>query len=270
MKKLFYVPFCVLMASCSTEKQEPQLNNEVQSTSIPSDTKARTEVKVGFIASATGNAPLNYLDEKGMMQGFEYDILQEVAKRANYNFSYEYKPRKQLFEDIEDGKVQIIAGNISITEERTSKYAMTNPYLDAYPVTILSKDANLKTIEHIKDQSVAIKNSPMDTFYEVVHTQKAEEKENIHYVDSDWLAVKNVLSGDSVSAIGNSSVIPYFFEKYSTKEQPLYFSIDYQYPQENYGFLLQKDNKQLLEDMNKSLAEMKADGTYQSIYKKWF
>ncbi|WP_019518942.1 substrate-binding periplasmic protein [Faucicola boevrei] len=270
MKKLFYIPFCALMASCSADKQEPQFANDIQTTPTPNDTKALAEIKVGFIASATGNAPLNYLDEKGMMQGFEYDILQEVATRTNHKFTYEYKPRKQLFDDVQNGTVQIVGGNISINEERASKYAMTNSYLEAYPVTILSKDVSLKTIEQLKGKSVAIKNSPMDTFYNVVNTEKAEEKQNIHYVNSDWLAVKNVLSGDSVSAIGNSSVIPYFFEKYSTKEQPLYFSIDYQYPQESYGFLLQKDNKQLLEDMNKSLAEMKADGTYQSIYKKWF
>ncbi|ELA08662.1 extracellular solute-binding fmaily protein [Moraxella macacae 0408225] len=268
MKKLFYIPFCVLMASCSSE-QQPQATEA--SAQQPSDTKAGlTQVKVGFIASATGNAPLNSLDEKGMFEGFEHDILQEVAKRANYNFTYEYKPRKQLMDDVENDGVQIVAGNISITEDRVAKYAMTNSYLDAYPVTILSKDAELKSMEQLKDKSVAIKDSPIDTFYDVVNTQKAEEKDNIHYVNSDWLAVKNVLSGDSVAAIGNSSVMPYYFEKYSTKETPLHFAIDYAYPQESYGFLLKKDNKQLLDDINKSLADMKADGTYQSIFKKWF
>ena len=230
-----------------------------------------TEVKVAFIASETGNEPLNFRDERGDLQGFEYDVLQEIAKRSHHHFVYSYQPRQNLFESLADNKVDMIVGSIAITDDRRKQYAMSNPYLEVYPVTIISKDKDIKTLHQLKDKHVAIKDSSMDTLYDIVTQKKQEEELNdVQYMRSDWLAVQSVLSNKAEAAISDSSVIPYYVEKYSEKKSPLYFAIDYDYPQELYGFVLNKSDSQLLEEVNASLADMKADGTYQSIYKKWF
>ena len=165
----------------------------------------------------------------------------------------------------------MIVGSIAITDDRRKQYAMSNPYLEVYPVTIISKDKDIKTLHQLKDKHVAIKDSSMDTLYDIVTQKKQEEELNdVQYMRSDWLAVQSVLSNKAEAAISDSSVIPYYVEKYSEKKSPLYFAIDYDYPQELYGFVLNKSDSQLLEEVNASLADMKADGTYQSIYKKWF
>lgn len=230
-----------------------------------------TEVKVAFIASETGNEPLNFRDERGDLQGFEYDVLQEIAKRSHHHFVYSYQPRQNLFESLADNKFDMIVGSIAITDDRRKQYAMSNPYLEVYPVTIISKDKDIKTLHQLKDKHVAIKDSSMDTLYDIVTQKKQEEELNdVQYMRSDWLAVQSVLSNKAEAAISDSSVIPYYVEKYSEKKSPLYFAIDYEYPQELYGFVLNKSDSQLLEEVNASLADMKADGTYQSIYKKWF
>lgn len=230
-----------------------------------------TEVKVAFIASETGNEPLNFRDERGDLQGFEYDVLQEIAKRSHHHFVYSYQPRQNLFESLADNKFDMIVGSIAITDDRRKQYAMSNPYLEVYPVTIISKDKDIKTLHQLKDKHVAIKDSSMDTLYDIVTQKKQEEELNdVQYMRSDWLAVQSVLSNKAEAAISDSSVIPYYVEKYSEKKSPLYFAIDYDYPQELYGFVLNKSDSQLLEEVNASLADMKADGTYQSIYKKWF
>ena len=230
-----------------------------------------TEVKVAFIASETGNEPLNFRDERGDLQGFEYDVLQEIAKRSHHHFVYSYQPRQNLFESLADNKFDMIVGSIAITDDRRKQYAMSNPYLEVYPVTIISKDKDIKTLHQLKDKHVAIKDSSMDTLYDIVTQKKQEEELNdVQYMRSDWLAVQSVLSNKAEAAISDSSVIPYYVEKYSEKKSPLYFAIDYDYPQELYGFVLNKSDSQLLEAVNASLADMKADGTYQSIYKKWF
>lgn len=230
-----------------------------------------TEVKVAFIASETGNEPLNFRDERGDLQGFEYDVLQEIAKRSHHHFVYSYQPRQNLFESLADNKFDMVVGSIAITDDRRKQYAMSNPYLEVYPVTIISKDKNIKALHQLKDKHVAIKDSSMDTLYDIVTQKKQEEELNdVQYMRSDWLAVQSVLSNKAEAAISDSSVIPYYVEKYSEKKSPLYFAIDYDYPQELYGFVLNKSDSQLLEEVNASLADMKADGTYQSIYKKWF
>ena len=39
---------------------------------------------------------------------------------------------------------------------------------------------------------------------------------------------------------------------------------------EQYGFATTKENTELLQQLNTALAAIKADGTYQTIYEKWF
>lgn len=266
MKKIIFIFLIALVSSSCKDK------NIEKNATIPERESLSTQeiIKVGFISSATDNAPLNYVDEHGKIQGFEYDILQEIAKRNSYKFEYRYQPKSHLFDSLRNKQYDILSGSIGITEERKNQYAMTIPYLDAYPITIISKDRKIKSLKDLKDKSVSIKNSPMDGFYNILHTYKESEKLDIHYTGSDWLAIKNVIKDETIAAISNSFVIPYFVEKYSDKNTPLYFSIDYNYPQEYYGFLLNKENSQLVENINKALTDMKADGTYQTIFKKWF
>lgn len=274
MKKILCVlPLFWLLGGCGNTNDNHananHANHETANTDGQQD--KLTEVKVAFIASETGNEPLNFRDERGDLQGFEYDVLQEIAKRSHHHFVYSYQPRQNLFESLADNKFDMIVGSIAITDDRRKQYAMSNPYLEVYPVTIISKDKDIKTLHQLKDKHVAIKDSSMDTLYDIVTQKKQEEELNdVQYMRSDWLAVQSVLSNKAESAISDSSVIPYYVEKYSEKKSPLYFAIDYDYPQELYGFVLNKSDSQLLEEVNASLADMKADGTYQSIYKKWF
>ena len=40
--------------------------------------------------------------------------------------------------------------------------------------------------------------------------------------------------------------------------------------EEDYGFVVSEDDKELLEEMNEALVELKDDGTFTTIYEKWF
>ncbi|MFB2539360.1 MULTISPECIES: substrate-binding periplasmic protein [unclassified Acinetobacter] len=281
MKVIYSILATLLLAACSeqqtaTPDTAASVAESAASSSAASETATQQaqleKVKIGLIASPTGNAPLNFVDEKGQMQGFEYDVLQEIAKRAGYSFEYEYQAREQLFDQFKEDKFKLLAGSISLTDERKNTFVMSNPYLDAYPVTLLSKDASIKKLTDIKAKSiVALKDSPMDTNYQILNDFKgAEDKISLELTKSDWLSVQSMLANKATVAISNSTVIPYYYTNSNSKEVPLYFSIDYDYPQEHYGFIINKDDKKLLENVNKYLAEMKADGTYQTLYKKWF
>lgn len=271
-KNIVMVAVCLMLAACTggATEQSASNNQDEPKEATPAVSQAQQAVvKVGFIASATSNAPLNFIGEDGSIQGFEYDILQEIAKRSNYKFEYDYSPDELLFDGLDSKKYKILSGNTTIDGERTGKYAMSNSYLDFYPVTIVSKNPNIKTLEDLKGQSISIKDSPVEGFDGYVAMNKPEEAA-VHIVKSDWLAVKDVMSDKSVAAVSASSVAPYFVERFSDKKNPLYFSIDYSYPKEDYVFFLNQNDQKLLEAINAALASMKADGTYQNIFKKWF
>lgn len=270
-KNMIVAALCLVLAACTggTKEQPAKTQNEPQKPVSTASQAQQAVVKVGFAASPTGNAPLNFIGEDGGIQGFEYDVLQEIARRSNYKFEYEYSPDELLFNGLDSKKYKILLGITSLDEERSAKYAMSDAYLDFYPVTIVSKNPKIKKLEDLKGQSISIKDGSgegLDGYIDI----KKPEGATVRVVKSDWLAVQDVVLNKSVAAISTSSVAPYFVEKVSDKKSPLYFSIDYDYPIENYVLLLNKVDTQLLDKVNTALASMKADGTYQKIFKKWF
>lgn len=263
----------LLMFACSNSDNSLKNDENKQSginSNVSTTQKSSFDVKVGLMSSSTGNAPVIFINEKGDIQGFEYDILKEIDKRSDYNFQYEYQPRDDLFNRMNNKEIDIIAG-IEISEQRIQKYNMTNSYLDVYPITLLSKNPKIKKLEDIGKNSTAVKEDSMQTTFAIVKDYENNyDDANIDYTVSDWISVQTLLRDDAQIAIGNSVVIPYFYSKYSTKKDPLYFSIDYDYPQESYGFLINKEDVDMMNDINKHILDMKSDGTYQKIFKKWF
>lgn len=270
-KNMIVAALCLVLAACTggTKEQPAKTQNEPQKPVQTASQAQQAVVKVGFITSSTGNAPLNFIGKDGNIQGFEYDVLQEIAKRSNYKFEYEYSPDEPLFNGLDSKRYKILSGITSLDKERSTQYAMSNAYLDFYPITIVSKNPKIKKLEDLKGQSISIKGNMLESSESYIEMSKPEGS-TIRIVKSDWLAMKDVISGKSVAAISTSSVAPYFVERFSDKKNPLYFSIDYDFPTENYVFLLNKNNTKLLAEVNTALASMKADGTYQEIFKKWF
>ena len=75
--------------------------------------------------------------------------------------------------------------------------------------------------------------------------------------------------GGCYAMLNDGPVNRYFLKQRASKHMNL-TSLDFVVSDDFYGFAVQKGNKALLERLNKSLDEIKADGTFDRIYEKWF
>lgn len=68
-----------------------------------------------------------YTDDDGNLTGFEYDITEEAEKKSGYKTKYEIVGDMDvMFEGIETGKYDTMAGQVSVTEEREEKLEAVN------------------------------------------------------------------------------------------------------------------------------------------------
>ena len=68
------------------------------------------------------------------------------------------------------------------------------------------------------------------------------------------------------AAIGDNGVIAY-----RVQEQPKLKTVeDPAFPKEYFGIVVKQGNKALLDKLNAGLSGIKADGTYATLYRKWF
>ena len=80
--------------------------------------------------------------------------------------------------------------------------------------------------------------------------------------------VKSVMLGQTEAAIEDIGPLKYYEQRY--KDKGLRVVTDEKLPQFDYGFVVRQNDKELLNQLNKGLEEIKQDGTYDRLYKKYF
>ena len=216
--------------------------------------------------SPPGYAPLNFRSATGTPQGFEHDILQEIAKRSGITFDYGYLPWAQLFAALEAGQADLLASGISITEERKAKYGMSQDYLEVSPVVIVTKDPNVKSFKDLAQRNVSVKRH--SGHEKLLLELNKNSSDYAVYAESSWLTVQKVISGEAVATLGDSSIMGTFVANHP--DDGLHLVVDNGYAKDYYGFVVRKDDTVLLDKVNNALDAMKKDGTYQQIVDKWF
>ncbi len=103
---------------------------------------------------------------------------------------------------------------------------------------------------------------------EVVTKLQGKNSTNIKRFESTPLALKELEAGGVDAVVADNGVVV----NYVTNNPGAKFKTvsDKSFAPEQYGFAVKKGNTELLEKLNKGLADIKADGTYDQIYAKYF
>ncbi len=198
--------------------------------------------------------------------GLDVDILNEIAKREGFQLEYQPRVWATIFDLLPTNNYDIIASGAVINEDRKTKANFTEPYEKVTTTLIVKQDSNIKTFADIRGKKVAsASGGAMESVLQKWHGSGNEDK--IIYPSSSWLRAKSVITGESEVAIGSSLTFEYYAKLY--KDQNL--RVIYQEPAEwsNVAFAVNKNNPELLDKLNKGLASMKADGTFNQIVNKW-
>ncbi|MDT0499475.1 MULTISPECIES: amino acid ABC transporter substrate-binding protein [unclassified Halomonas] len=110
-------------------------------------------IKVGM---SGGYFPFTFV-EQDKLQGFEVDVMEAVAEEMGVEVEFITANFSGLFGMLESGRIDTIANQITITEERTAKYAFTEPYVyDGAQVVVKKGNDTIQSIEDLKGKTVAV------------------------------------------------------------------------------------------------------------------
>jgi polar amino acid transport system substrate-binding protein len=160
----------------------------------------------------------------------------------------------------------MLASSITITDERKQTMDFTSPYFDAYQLIAVKANSKVAKFDDLKKLKVGVQTGT--TGDEVVTKQQGKNSTNIKRFESTPLALKELEAGgvDAVVA-DNGVVINYVANNAGAKFKTV---SDTAFAPEQYGFAVKKGNAELLGLLNKGIADIKADGTYDQIYTKYF
>jgi L-cystine transport system substrate-binding protein len=113
-------------------------------------------IKVGTMGTYE---PFSYVDEKGVLTGFDLEVLKEVARRdPALNFEFVASPWDTLFPGLDADKFQLIANQITTSPERLKKYIFSkNQYFTCVDTVIVRADRDdIKSVYDLKGKKLGM------------------------------------------------------------------------------------------------------------------
>lgn len=221
-----------------------------------------TDSKVMKVAFEGTYPPFNFLNDKDEFQGFDVDISNEIAKRLGVEAEFIATKWDGLIGGLKADKFDIIIGQMTVTEERKKSVDFTDPYVVTGSVLVTREDTDdITELADIKGKKVGVGGGT--TFEEVANSVEGADVK-LYKAVSDYI---QDLTNNRLDVIINDQLLM----NYNIKENNLPIKVTSDIlNKDEIGMAVNKGNEDFVEKVNSALKEMKDDGTYKEIYKKWF
>lgn len=213
-----------------------------------------------FVGTNAEFPPFEYLD-KGEVTGFDIELVNELGKVMDADIKIVDMAFDGLLPALQMQKVDLVIAGMTATEERQKTVAFTQPYYTASQVIIV-KEGNdtIKSFDDLKGKKVAVMlGFTGDTIVSEM------EGVNIERFNAAYAGIM-ALQANKVDAVVLDSEPA---KNYVEQNKGLTLA-KADAEQEEYAIALRKNDKELLEKVEKALSEVKANGTYDALIKKYF
>ena len=227
---------------------------------------AAAPVKVFAVGTDAAYAPFESQNEKGEIVGFTIEVVSAVAAKAGVEVKFVNTPWEGIFNALAQGDRDMLASSITITAERKQTMDFTDPYFDAVQLMAVKENSRIAKFADLKKLKVGVQTGT--TGDEAVTKLLGKNSTNVKRFESTPLALKELESGGVDAVVADNGVVIHYVAnnpggKFKTVS-------DKDFVPEQYGFAVKKGNAELVAKMNQGIAAIRADGTYDTIYKKYF
>ncbi|GHD56044.1 basic amino acid ABC transporter substrate-binding protein [Jeongeupia chitinilytica] len=229
-------------------------------------TPGRAADKTFQVATDAAYAPFESLNDRQQAVGFDIDVLSAVAAKAGFKVKFINTPWEGIFATLSTGDRDIVASAVTITPERKQTMDFSDPYFEAKQLIAVGPGSKITKFADLKTRKIGVQTGT--TGDEVVQKLVGKTNPNIKRFESTPLALKELLNGGVDAVVADNGVVVNFIT--NNKSEKLKVIDDSSFAKEYYGFAVKKGNKEMLQQINKGLAAIKADGSYDAIYKKYF
>lgn len=276
MRKWVMVVATALMAVVLTAAGCGGDSGGTKSTAASTDASAALGLKTPgklLVGSDYPYAPFEFA-KGGEVTGFDVDLVKAIAATFGVtDVTFKKERFDTIFTSTAQGRFDMAASSITITDERKKTVLFSDPYFEAnQSIMVRTKDA--KGLDALGGQTITpevattkLKGMKLGvqrgtTGAELAGKVPGANMQQFQIVDDAF----NALLAGRVDAVVND----YAISAYATTAKPDMKVVAKVSPSESYGFAFPQKSTALAQAFNAGLAKLKADGTYAEIYKKWF
>jgi ABC-type amino acid transport substrate-binding protein len=225
----------------------------------PTPTPSERVLKV---AGNFGNVPWVF-KEGGKNTGFEYEMVEEVAKRMGAKVEWTDLQFSGILPGLLAGKWDAAASSIFVTKKRAEEFDYADPYYASDTSLCVKKDSPIKSFEDMKGKIFGAESgSSNDAWLKEMLPQYGPFE--IKGYDRIQDAMLDLIAGRIDGVVGDLPTVEYYIKDKPDLEVRL---------KANKTFMQAvffRKGDPLRDEFNKYQNELKQDGTLAQIYRKWF
>ena len=243
------------------------------------EAKAEGKIIVKAVTNA-GLAPYTFVDEKDELTGIDIEITREIFNRLP---QYELQISKgDALQGVISGQYDFAVNNYGYTEQRGETYYYSYPYKTSYYVFIQRPDdESIKNLQDFADRKLKIELSAGTNIANAIEDWNEAHKAtpiNLVYSSSNFqLKFENIVNGKFDVAIDDGPILDTLLPKFGLEGKLVGNDIDPEtqdilFKFNNTYLLFTKDarGKEIRDNVNKVLKELKEDGTLAKFAIKYF
>jgi polar amino acid transport system substrate-binding protein len=230
---------------------------------MPGSALAVETERVITVASDATWPPMEMIDENKNLVGFNIDYMNAVAKEAGFKAIIKNTAWDGIFAGIETGKYDAIISSVTITDKRKKAMDFSIPYVNAGQVLVVPVASSAKVIADLKGKTLGAQIGTTGAM-EIKKVKGVELKS----YDEIGLTFEDMAAGRIDGVVCDTPIAAnYALQKANYKGK---FKIaGKSFTEENYGIVVKKGNKALLDLINKGIKAVQAKGIDKQLEKKW-
>ncbi len=220
-----------------------------------------TTVNAGKLTMSTNAAfpPYEMTTDDGGFEGIDIEIAGAIAAKLGLELQVDDMDFDAALLAVQNGKSDIVMAGVTVTDDRKAVMDFSDSYSTGVQVVIVKEGSDV-TIDNLGDQMIGTQRGTTGYIY------CSDDYGDDHVVayDNGITAVQALLNGQVDCVVIDSAPASEFVANNAGLQ-----ILDTEYVTEDYAIGIGKGNTALLDAVNGALAELKADGTIDSIVSKY-
>lgn len=213
-----------------------------------------------LVMATNANFPPYEYHEGDEIVGIDAEIAQKIADKLGRELKIEDTEFGSIITGVQTGKYDIGMAGITVDEDRKKQVNFSDTYATGVQVIIVKEDSEIAVPDDLAGKKIGVQEN---TTGDIFCTEEFGEGSIDRYKGGPE-AVQALTQG-KVDAV----VIDREPAKVFVSQNEGLKILDTEYANEDYAIAVNKEDTELLEQINQALSELKADGTLQAIIDKY-
>lgn len=216
-----------------------------------------------IVATDTAFVPFEF-KQGDKYVGFDIDLWDAVAKELKLDYTFKPMDFSGIIPALQTKNIDLALAGITITEERKKAIEFSDGYYKSgLLVMVRENEKDIKGIDDLNGKVVAVKSGTGSVDYAKAHI-KSKDLRQFPNIDNAYMEL-GTQRADAV--LHDTPNILYFI---NTAGKGRFKAVGESIEAQQYGIAFPKGSDDLREKVNGALKTLRDNGTYNTIYKKWF